>query len=92
MRRAFGPDTSELDRIHVGDITYIWDLGGLVVPGHHLDLASRPVVGWAMAPQMRAELVGDAQRTALDARRPGPGLIFHSDRAPRPRCSSHGRW
>jgi hypothetical protein len=28
VRRAFGPDTSELDRIHVGDITYIWTWEG----------------------------------------------------------------
>jgi len=33
VRRAFGPDVIELDRIYVGDITYISDVGGLGVPG-----------------------------------------------------------
>jgi len=37
-------------------------------------------VGWAMADHMRAELVCDALRMALQTRRPPPGLIFHSDR------------
>jgi hypothetical protein len=29
---------------------------------------------------MRASPVGDALQMAIDARRPSPGLIFHSDR------------
>jgi transposase InsO family protein len=33
-----------------------------------------------MAEHMRAELVCDALRMAIGARRPGPGAIFHSDR------------
>ena len=45
-----------------------------------IDLASRRVVGWAMADHMRAELVCEALEMAISWRRPGPGLIFHSDR------------
>ena len=45
-----------------------------------LDVASRRVVGWAMAEHMRSELVCDALSMAIDQRRPPPGLIFHSDR------------
>jgi transposase InsO family protein len=37
----------------VGDITYIWASEGSL----YLDLASRKVVGWAVAGHMRAELV-----------------------------------
>ncbi len=33
-----------------------------------------------MADHMRTELAADALRMATGARRPGPGLIFHSDR------------
>ena len=45
-----------------------------------IDLASRKVVGWAMADHMEASLVCEAMQTALRGRRPGPGLMFHSDR------------
>lgn len=45
-----------------------------------LDLFSRKVVGWAMAPSMPAELVCEALQMAIQQRRPAPGLIVHSDR------------
>lgn len=45
-----------------------------------IDLASRRVVGWALADHMEASLVCDAMRMALGTRRPAPGLLFHSDR------------
>ncbi|MDQ4131783.1 MAG: IS3 family transposase [Actinomycetota bacterium] len=80
VRRAFGPDTVELDRTYVGDITYIWTWEGWLYLAAVIDLASRRVVGWAMADHLRAELACDALRMAIDARRPGPGAIFHSDR------------
>ena len=48
-----------------------------------IDLASRRVVGWAMADHMRTTLVGDALRMAVASRRPPPGLIFHTDRGSR---------
>jgi transposase InsO family protein len=80
LRRAFGPGTVELDRIYVGDITYIWTWEGWAYLATVIDVASRRVVGWALADHMRAELACDALRMGIDARRPGPGLIFHSDR------------
>ncbi len=80
VKRAFGPDTVELDRIYVGDITYIWTWEGWAYLATVIDLASRRVVGWAIADHMRSELVGDALRMALGTRRPEPGLVFHSDR------------
>jgi len=45
-----------------------------------IDLASRRLVGWSMADHMEASLVCDALKMAIDSRRPGAGLIFHSDR------------
>lgn len=80
VKRAFGPGTVELDRIWVGDITYIWTWEGWLYLASVIDLASRRVVGWAMADHMRAELACDALDMAIEARRPAPGLIFHSDR------------
>jgi transposase InsO family protein len=80
VKRAFGPGTVELDRIYVGDITYIWTWEGWLYLASVMDLTSRRVVGWAMADHMRAELACDALSMALDARRPPSGLIFHADR------------
>jgi putative transposase len=78
VRRAFGPGTVEVDRVYVGDITYIWTWEGWAYLATAIDLASR-VVGWALADHMRAGLVCDALRMALAHRGPAPGLIFHSD-------------
>ena len=80
LKRTFGPGTVELDRVYVGDITYIRTWEGWLYLATVIDLASRRVVGWAMAEHMRAELVCDALRMAINARQPAPGAIFHSDR------------
>jgi transposase InsO family protein len=80
LKRAFGPGTVEVDRIYVSDITYVWTWEGWLYLATVIDLASRRVVGWAMADHMRAELVCDALRMAIATRRPAPGLVFHSDR------------
>ena len=45
-----------------------------------IDIASRRVVGYAMADHLRTELVADALANAVAARDPDPGVIFHSDR------------
>ena len=45
-----------------------------------IDLASRKVVGWALADHMRTELISDALLMAFGNRRPPAGVIFHSDR------------
>jgi integrase-like protein len=46
-----------------------------------IDLASRRVVGWAVADNLKTDLVDAAVVDALNRRRPSDGLIFHSDRA-----------
>ena len=80
VQRSFGVGTVALDRVYVGDITYVWTWEGWLYLATVIDLASRRVVGWSMADHMRAELVVDALRMAIFARRPAPGLTFHSDR------------
>jgi putative transposase len=45
-----------------------------------LDLFTRKAVGWAMREHMRAELTIAALTMAIQRRRPGPGLVHHSDR------------
>jgi len=80
LRRVFDPTSYELDRIYVGDITYIRTHEGWLYLATVIDLASRRVVGFAMADHMRASLVCDALRMAIELRHPAPGFIFHSDR------------
>ena len=80
LKRGFGPGTVELDRVYVGDVTYIRTWEGWAYMATVIDLASRRLVGWAVADHMRTELVTDALRMAIEHRRPAPGLIFHSDR------------
>ena len=43
------------------------------------DLFSRRIVGWSMDRHMRQELVVDALRMAVAARKPAKGTIHHSD-------------
>jgi len=45
-----------------------------------IDLASRKVVGWALADHMRTDLVEDALSMAFANRAPDEGVVFHSDR------------
>ena len=64
----------------VGDITCLATGEGWLYVADVLDLATRAVLGYAMADHMRAELVVDALRMAA-ARLPLPDkAIFHSDR------------
>ena len=77
VRRAFA--VSEPDRPWVADLTYLLTWQGFLYLAVILDACSRRVVGWAMADHLRAELVVDAPEMALWTRRPGPGLIHHSD-------------
>ena len=79
IQREFGP-CEELDRRYVGDITYISTWEGWAYLATVIDLASRRVVGWALADHMRTELVTDALEMAFTTRRPAAGAIFHSDR------------
>jgi putative transposase len=79
IQRHFGPCT-EIDRRYVGDITYISTWEGWAYLATVIDLASRKVVGWALADHMRTELVIEALESAFTTRRPPPGAIFHSDR------------
>ena len=44
-----------------------------------IDLFSRQVVGWAMQGRMPTDLVLQALTMAIWRRRPGPGLMLHSD-------------
>jgi transposase InsO family protein len=68
------------DLVWTADITYIWTQAGWLYLAIVLDLFSRRIVGWSMAPTLERTLVIDALQMAITARNPGEGLIHHSDR------------
>jgi len=88
LDRDFAADLP--DRKWACDITYVRtaDDGWLYVAAV-MDLCSRRIVGWAMAEHMRATLCLDALDMALDARRPGPELLHHSDRGVQYTCGDY---
>ena len=75
--RQFRPAAQDV--LWVADITYLRTWEGWLYLAAVQDAYSRRIVGWAMADHMRAELVVNALGMALARRRPGPGLIHHSD-------------
>jgi transposase InsO family protein len=80
VRRDFAADAARVNARWCGDITYIGTWEGWLYLATVIDIASRRVVGFAMADHLRTELVSDALANALAARDPGPGVVFHSDR------------
>lgn len=77
LNRAFQPE--QPDRVWTSDITYIATQEGWLYLAVVIDLFSRQVVGWAMGERMTRQLVIDALTMAWFRRRPGEGMIFHSD-------------
>lgn len=68
------------DQVWVGDITYL-----KVGPVYRylavvLDRCSRAVIGWSYGARKDVGLTLKALNRAIHNRRPGPGLIFHTDR------------
>jgi putative transposase len=80
IRRDFTADASKLNTRWCGDITYIATWEGWLYLATVIDIASRRVVGYALASHLRTELIADALSNAVAARDPEPGVIFHSDR------------
>jgi transposase InsO family protein len=66
--------------IWVSDITYVWTLEGWLYVAVILDLFSRGIVGLAMDKTIADTLIIQAMNQAIFQRRPGKGLILHSDR------------
>ena len=66
------------DRLWVADITYIPTWSGFLYLAMVLDVWSRKVVGWAMEPHLKTELVMQALEMALAQRRP-ENVVHHSD-------------
>ncbi len=68
------------DRRWAADITYVPTAEGWLYLAVILDLFSRRVVGHAAAATLATTLVSEALLLACGRRRPGSGLLHHSDR------------
>ena len=75
------------DRVWVSDITYLATRTGWMYLTVIIDLFSRMVVGWALSSSLGHEMVITALKRAIRRRRPGKGLIFHSDRGVQYACN-----
>lgn len=75
----------------VTDITYVQTGEGWLYVAAIMDLYSRKIVGWSMAEHLRTDLVLSALRMALVRRKPGAGLLHHSDRGVQYACDEYRR-
>jgi putative transposase len=78
LDRRFAADRPDV--VWLADISYLPTGEGFLYLAAIEDLATREIVGWSMADHLRAGLCVDALVMALQRRRPGPGLMHHSDR------------
>ena len=68
------------NKVWVSDITYISTEEGWLYLAGHKDICTGELVGHAMSERMTKELVSRSLYRAVAAKRPGKGLIHHSDR------------
>jgi transposase InsO family protein len=74
--RDFHTAAGQVNARWCGDITYINTWEGWLYLATVIDLASRRVVGWAVADHLRTDLVAQALTNAVTTR----PVVFHSDR------------
>jgi len=79
-------EADQRNRVWVADITYIPTDEGWLYLATELDLYSHRIVGWSLSSRISRQLVLDALEMAVGLRRPGPGLIHHSDRGVQYAC------
>lgn len=89
QKRKFKATTDSQHSHPMADITYIPTREGWLYLAAILELYSRMIVGWSMASRMTRRLVLDALEMAVGRRRPGPGLLHHSDRGSQYACGDY---
>jgi len=77
LNRDFAP--SAPNTVWVTDITYIRTYEGWLFLAAVMDLYSRQIVGWATSATMTSDLVLQALVASVWRRKPGPGVLIHSD-------------
>lgn len=77
VKRDFSADGP--NKAWFADITYVRTHQGWLYLAVVMDVWSRKIVGWSMAPRMTAELADDALKMAIARRGPERGCLHHSD-------------
>ena len=67
------------DQAWLADIKYVWTREGWLYLAGVTDLFTKAVVGWAMAEDLRTDIVLEALEMAVRRRRPQDPVIHHSD-------------
>jgi putative transposase len=74
-----GMSINRLNQVWLSDITYIRIRTGFVYLAAILDAYSRKVIGYAVFTRLDTALTLEALKMAIVRRRPGSGIIHHSD-------------
>lgn len=78
-----------INQLWRSDITYIRILYGFVYLAVILDAFSRKVIGYNISIYLDAELAIGALKMAIERRKPGPGVVHHSDRGVQYACDDY---
>jgi putative transposase len=73
-------EASAPNQVRLTDLTYIPTGEGWLYLAGHKDLFTGEIVGYVMGERMTKHLVMQSLQRALSIKRPGEGLIHHSDR------------
>ena len=73
-------ELTDVNQLWVSDLTYIRLGEEFVFLAVVLDAYSRRVVGWSVGESLTSQLALAALETAIQERKPRPGLVHHSDR------------
>ena len=77
---VIGRELTHANQVWVSDITYYQMVNSVYYLTFIMDLYSRVIVGYNVSARLKTEQTTlPALRQALKARKPAPGLIFHSD-------------
>jgi putative transposase len=77
------------NQVWLADLSYVATDEGWLYLSAVMDLYSRRIVGWKAADHLRADLAMAALAMAAKRRRPGPGLVHHSDRGVQYACGAY---
>jgi transposase InsO family protein len=77
------------DQLWAADITYVRLQREFIYVAVILDVYSRRVVGWAVSRKLDSTVAQHALAQAIRTRKPGPGLVHHSDRGWQYACGDY---